>query len=423
MKKTSNVCTEELKEIQEVSPIDTQQEKIRALVGCIYDMQKMRISCGNRLVASFKSLGDKSREREKEANNQIKSGKPMTDEEMKRAEDKERDSMLKEIMTEYNRITDAFADKAESRKITDSKVKKAIEEANKTGKLELIGSIYEFRLAETYNSLLRTEQQATSALEVEVKKHPMWDRFFADVVGCGPLMAAVCLSYFDVHKARHPSSFWKYAGLDVVNGEGRSRRHTEEREYLSKDQKIEKKMGLTFNPTLKTKLVGVLGPCIIKLSREKKVKGSDVSGAPIGYAKMYYDYKERISNRMNDYTNIFNGITDNDGKVIPTDKALRVINNIYKPVGWIHATGFEIDANGVLVLTMSDGSIAEIKNNQYSDLHKHRMAMRYMMKQFVRDLWISWRTYEGYDIGNPYYEQAKLGHKPHLYNEAYAKAE
>lgn len=44
-----------------------QEEKIRAMVENIYDMQKLRIACGNRIVASFTDLGEKSRNRTSES--------------------------------------------------------------------------------------------------------------------------------------------------------------------------------------------------------------------------------------------------------------------------------------------------------------------------------------------------------------------
>ena len=43
-----------------------------------------------------------------------------------------------------------------------------------------------------------------------------------------------------------------------------------------------------------------------------------------------------------------------------------------------------------------------------------------MIKQFLRDLWTVWRSSEGYAITEPY-EVAKLGMKPHKYNEAQHK--
>ena len=35
-------------------------------------------------------------------------------------------------------------------------------------------------------------------------------------------------------------------------------------------------------------------------------------------------------------------------------------------------------------------------------VHKHNMALRYMVKQFIRDMWVVWRNLAGYDTGEPY---------------------
>lgn len=44
--------------------------------------------------------------------------------------------------------------------------------------------------------------------------------------------------------------------------------------------------------------------------------------------------------------------------------------------------------------------------------HRHRAAMRYMIKIFLQDFWAAWRTIEGLPVSLPY-AQAKLGLPPH----------
>ena len=75
-------------------------------------------------------------------------------------------------------------------------------------------------------------------------------------------MAGVIIAYLDPKRARHVSSFWKYAGLDVDKGSGRSRReeHLVERDYIDRNGDAKTRLGVTYNPFLKTKLMGVLGP-------------------------------------------------------------------------------------------------------------------------------------------------------------------
>lgn len=49
----------------------------------------------------------------------------------------------------------------------------------------------EYNMAEQYVALLNQEQQISKFISKLVKEHPMWDRFFESVDGCGPLMAAM----------------------------------------------------------------------------------------------------------------------------------------------------------------------------------------------------------------------------------------
>jgi hypothetical protein len=101
------------------------------------------------------------------------------------------------------------------------------------------------------------------------------------------------------------------------------------------------KKGISYNPKLKTKLMGVLTGCLIKAKD------------PV-YDGIYRDQRTRLENSA------------------------------------MH----------------KDTSLAQ----------KNMMAQRYMIKEFLRALWISWRELEGLPVDEPY-EVAKLGNKPHKYNE------
>lgn len=344
---------------------DTQKVKIRNLVSGIYDIQKLRIATGNRIVQSFNiQMGQK----------------PSTSQEDM---EKETQSMINKLRAEYSRITDAYINKSYVVKIKegDSTVEKTINIGANAGIDKVIKSItaddqsgvdiiknkLDYELIGSYVGLLDTENRMIKILTKEVEQHPMWDAFFKDVVGCGPLMSAVCIAYFDIDVARHVSSFWKYAGLDTVDvevpkiigwdsetgkpirsetetehvREGRGLRHTEMRKYIDKNGEEKEKRSITYNAELKTRLLGVLGPCFLKKPGCK-------------YEQIYRDYRNRLDNRADS-------------------------EHIYP-------------------------------------LRKHRMALRYMIKQFVRDMWVTWRELAGYEVTEPY-EVAYLGRKPHKYNE------
>lgn len=240
--------------------MDIQKNRIRNLVNGVYDIQKLRISTGNRIVASLR---------------------PETD----TANEDEATSMVKLITDEYTRITDLYVSAFSGR----GSIEKSIAKLDPAP--DLIKSRIDYELVQQYLRLVEAEDAMVKIVEREVKTHPMWDAFFKGVKGCGPLMSAVCIAYFDPHKARHASSFWRYAGLDVQpteSGEmrGVGRWYTEMRPYTDRDGDTKERKSLTYNPFLKTKLVGVLGSAFLR-ARDSY------------YGKVYYDYKNRMEQREN----------------------------------------------------------------------------------------------------------------------------
>ena len=301
------------------------RERIRTLVKGMYDIQELRVATGNRIVASMRpSLVDSVASR-------------VSDED-KEAQDKAVQSALMQIAKEYDQITQYFVEQFKAR----GSVQKSIDAMS--DQLDYIKSKIDYEIVQSWGYLRASETTMLKSIEAEIKAYPLWDEFFAKVKGCGPLMAAVCIAYLDPYAARTPSSFWKYAGLDVVRDEkgnmvGRRRWHTEDREYTV-DGEVKTKKSLTYNPFLKTKLVGVLGTSFLR-ARDSE------------YGKIYYDYKNRLDNR-------------------PPDAE----GNTLRPAA------------------------------------KHRMATRYAVKMFLKDLWVAWREFEDLPVVAPYSE-VYLGREPH----------
>lgn len=305
--------------------------KIRNSVRFIYDLQHMRIMTGNRLTQSFRNTENDSE---------------LTEEQL----EKEAKSILSMIQKEYNEIINIEG-------FTVRKLKTILAKGN----YQYIKDEADFQLFKTYDDLVIMEKDNIKILERTLNRHPLYTDFLKDVKGCGPLMSAVIISEFDPYKARHVSSFYKYAGLDVVIdketgiGEGRSKKsnHLEEVTYTNSKGEECTRVGITFNPFLKTKLLGVLGGSFLK------------SKSP--YSNAYYDYKHRKTLQYGDTT---------------------------------------FDSEGNMTIKLKDGMTAK---------HIHNMANRYMVKQFIRDLWVAWRTIEGLPVTEPY-EVAKLGMNPHGFN-------
>lgn len=224
---------------------------LRQIVRGTYDLQKLRIQSGNRIVANFRiRLGQDP-------------GKP--EQEMS----KEAKDLLKEIRRVY-------------RLMTDGAIKKLPKDKDFVPN-EVINNRAELALVASYERLAEDEKTNFSLLEDLVKTFPVWDQFLADVRGVGPAMAGVLISEIDIHQCKYPSSIYRVAGLDVGpdgRGRGRYKAHLVEREYTDREGKQQTKMGLTYNPFLKTKLMGVLATSFVKLGGH--------------YREIYDDYKHRL---------------------------------------------------------------------------------------------------------------------------------
>jgi len=80
------------------------------------------------------------------------------------------------------------------------------------------------------NHLKLLEQEIRQYIQAQIKGYPI-TVYLRGIRGIGPILAGGLISYFDVHKAKHVSSFWKYAGLAVEDGKAVKRRHGEKTDY------------------------------------------------------------------------------------------------------------------------------------------------------------------------------------------------
>jgi hypothetical protein len=293
-------------ETPEIPAPDHRRETLRALTMSVYDLQKLRIQTGNRIAGNFR----------------IKLGQDPG----AKLEEKEAKKTLTSVRAEYARLTDGVA------RLSRNTV------AELTKRSGVISDVVEFYLVRSYVDLLIQEEQTFREISHVLSNFSIWSEYLAGVKGIGPAMGAVIIATLDPSRARHPSSFWRYAGLDVGDdGRGRSRRkeHLVTVDYTNKDGQEAKKLSITFNPFLKTKLMGVLAASFLRSGNER-------------YADIYHDYRNRLLNH-------------------PAHK-------------------------------------------EKTKAHQHNMAMRYMVKIFLLDLWLKWRELEGLETHAPYAE-AKLGLK------------
>jgi hypothetical protein len=387
------------------------KDLIKSLVRGAYDIQTLRIQMGNRIAGNFRSrVGVKPGQSEEEAEEE---GVDV--------------SVLKVLREEYKKIMDGV---------------KVFPRAATFKGTPLINNYTELSLLAQYMELEKSEEAHFRRLETALNGNvPIWDEFMINVTGLGHTIAGIIVSEINIVEAKYPSSLWQYAGLGVErDGKGTSKKlihlHdirykkacdrtlakkeqdlvdfylkknkelTEEEipkiellmtwakwsddkvvtaeekesikhliETLPKDLPLGVRRGIQYNPFLKTKLMGVLAGSFIRMGLvnrkvAKKDKDGNVvmkNGEPImvaekdangdsipiydqcsKYVKIYLDYKNRIKN-------------------MPAHK-------------------------------------------DKSKGHRHQMSLRYMIKRFLVDLYVAWRTLEGLPVATEYSE-GKLGMK------------
>ena len=279
------------------------RQQLRILVRGAYSLQKLRIQTGNRIVANFRvKLGQAPGTAEEELDDSAK-------------------TLLRDLAGRYDLLADAVAASPRGAAFVGD---------------EVIDSLTDLFLVGQYVDLERTEREQFVRLGRLLDGYPIWRGFLKGVKGIGPAMAGVLISEIDVRTARYASSVWRYAGLDVAadgRGRGRFKEHLVKRAYVSLEGEPKERDSITFNPFLKTKLMGVLAGSFLKQP-----------GSP--YRQVYLDYKHRLESHP------------------------------------AHA--------------------------EKTKGHRHNMALRYMVKRFLVDLWREWRMLEGLPTPSPYAE-AKLG--------------
>ncbi len=222
-------------------------------------------------------------------------------------------------------------------------------------------------------STQKIEKKLAREIECMIKNEPVYIEFFKKVRGCGPLMSAACLCEFDIERATTVSKMWQFAGLNsgLVRGKKiiKITKKTDTAEVIREyENKAGEKCGIIltdemvrgdkrtpgfvapYNAWLRTKLCGVLASGMIKAQH-----GESGRNYALDY---YYPYKTRLEQEENEVMHI--------GKMTP-----------WKDV---------------------------------SKGHRDAAAKRYMIKMFVRDLYVAWRTLEGLEVRPPYQDEY-LGHR------------
>lgn len=308
---------------------------MRAAVSNFYDMQKTRISMGNRIVQMLnRQFGQKPSLSQEDS---------MDEETNKFLEEIRKEGKLiseeytKEFMKSHEKNGDTITWKP------DSRFGKWINANKDELGINYIRSASDYKLIEIYESSYNNEISMQEIIQNELKGIPIYEEFLKDEKGVGPLMAAVIIAYFDIYKAKYVSSFIAYAGLDAVYNKEKGKYtangkwNKQEQYYVTREGNIDTKLGITYNAFLKTKLLGILGGSFLKsMSR---------------WSVCFYEYRNR---KLNDPR--------------------------YK-----------------------DTSEGQIKF----------MANRYMIRMFLKELFIKWKEIEGIYYPPKSYEEVFLDRQPH----------
>ena len=323
--------TMELTPEQQIASED--KYELRVMVSALKDVQHVRIQIGNKIFALYMQLLG------------IKPG------ESKKKLEKEQATILKAFENEYERITDALEDN--KNKLSQVIKKRVYLDADgKEVELMYIKNKILFNLSEHWHQGKETEEKIKKDLESKLKEYKIYNEYLScdpKCRGVGTVISAVIIAYFNIYKAKYPSDFIAFAGLDPVpeidekTGEitgyhGRSNKERDliMREYMTKDGKTDVRKSLTYNPIVKTQLLGVMTGTMFK--------------AHSPYVVAYYNRMMRLNND-------------------PAKKDL-------------------------------------------TPSHKSAICKRYMVNQFLKDLFVAWKQIEGL----PYcmsYEEEFFGLLPH----------
>jgi len=216
-------------------------------------------------------------------------------------------------------------------------------------------------LMERRDDKLKFELAMIKAIVPLIHKHPLWISYLRDVKGVGEMLAAVIVTEFDIHKFENVSKGWQFAGMNpgLVRG------------------KVWKK--------IKGKRVLVATDTLIR--GDKKTKG---------FVRPYNAFLK--------------------------SKLLGVLGKQFL----VHGSPYRVYYDNVKHRLESEDWGEESKNptdpKRPKAGHQHNAARRYMVKMFIKDLYVIWRALEGLPI-RPLYDEEYLGHKHSEWRKSHLRQE
>ena len=199
------------------------------------------------------------------------------------------------------------------------------------------------------DSILALEHEMELEVGRLIRKHPLWIDFLRDVKGVGEMMTAVIITQFNIYIATTVSKMWQFSGMNPGQVHGKVwKKKGGERTLVATEDMIrgDKKAKGFVCPFNSFLKAKMLG-----------VLGSSFLKSNSPYRRYYDDMKHRLES--SDW-----GTASKN----PTDPK--------RPKAG----------------------------------HQHKAANRYMVKCFLRDLYVAWRTLEGLEV-RPSYQEEYLNKK------------
>lgn len=196
------------------------------------------------------------------------------------------------------------------------------------------------------------EVECEKNLKRVLKRFPIWTEYLEGIKGVGTIAAGWIIGEFDIEKATTVSKMWQFAGLNpgLVKGKKRVDHEDGKVEFVETGEMIR---GDKLTPGHVSPFNQNLRTALVGVLADGFIKQQNYY-----CMEFYYPYKARL----------------------------------------------EQEENTVLHIG---------KEKQWKDVnkgHRDRAAKRYMIKMFLKDLYVAWRTIEGLPV-RPSYQEEYLGHK------------
>ncbi len=204
----------------------------------------------------------------------------------------------------------------------------------------------------------KQEKAVEKKLLSVLRRLPVYTDYLANVKGVGTVAAGHICGSFDIYEARTVSKLWQYAGMNpgMVRGkvrkelppakDGTRRFEVNISETMIRGDKLTAGFVAPFNKGLRTALLGVMADGFIKCQNSYCME-------------YYYPMKARL----------------------------------------------EQSANTVAEVAKAGAKAKDVAWSDAKKAHRHRAAIRYMVKMFLKDLYAVWRPMHGLDVRVPYAEE------------------